>query len=600
MEDDESIPQAIAARFTLRARVGEWWVEATGPITQGRHLSLARAITARLLMWVPVVVVAILLAGILGAYGFIRWRTGDLALRALEAAREGNFRMASMLVASAERLGREDPRVLHARAVVETRRGNPQSPAMWEKLAAGFRLNPEDIRLKSLAMTAFGSDLQHEAAIAALENAGLAGEAETRRAERMMRLGDYDAALRHSRAAVSATDSPETRLALAQLLARRHGPLLADPRRATPVDFAAADEIAALVDSLADTPLSGEAIAFGLSVPRVAPVARRRWADLAMEAPSPSNPALLAAADVLIRGGWKSIDSMRARLTPVFSDAPVHRRAAFAAFLTAHGLPREALPLVSAEEGSRDLSAFRARTAALAATGQWGEMLAMTDLPGGIPEDMRQLTRARAARQLGREGLLHLSVSAAFAHGLRTGSLPVVLELVDAEGERELADELLLAACGEPGQADAAFRAARERFGRRGQFASLAAARQRAAAASPQSPSVRDDRSRAELLAGRPVDPGVTAAALQENPADIDRRITHALALVRVGRPSEAWEMFDDITVFFHGLTPGQQAVIATLAAARGDEQLAGELAGLIDIALLDDAELVLLAPLRR
>jgi hypothetical protein len=319
-----------------------------------------------------------------------------------------------------------------------------------------------------------------------------------------------------------------------------------------------------------------------------------------MEAPSPSNPALLGAADVLIRGGWKSIDSMRARLTPVFSDAPVHRRAAFAAFLTAHGLPREALSLVSAEEGARDLSGFRARTAALEATGQWGEMLAMTDLPGGIPEDMRQLTKARAARQLGREGLLHLSVSAAVAHGLRTGSLAGVLELVDAEGERELADELLLAACGEPGQADAAFRTARERFGRRGQFASLATARQRAAAAAPQAPSVRDDLRRAELLADRPVDPRVTAEALEEEPSDVDRRITHALALMRAGRPSEAWAMFHDTTVFFHRLTPGQQAVIAVLAAARGDEQLARELAGSIDLAGLEDDELVLLAPLRR
>lgn len=599
MEDDDSSPEAVGSHLTLRARMTEWWTEATSPITQGPHLSMARAVMARIFMWIPLLVAVALLAGIAGGFVFVRWRAADLAGKSVALAREGNLRMAALLAASAARLRSGDPGVLHARALVETLRDNPQSPAFWEAMPGEFPLIPEDLLLKSRAMTRFGSDAQHQAAIAALEDSGFSTEAEARNAERRLARRDYDAALRHARGAAASGD-PQHRFALARLLATRHGPLLAAPGRAAAIDFAAAEEITLIVDSLADTPLRHEAVAFGLGVPQIDLDARRRWAELVMNEPSPHNPALLAAADVLIGSGVQNIRDLSNLLTPLFRDAPLDRRSAFAAFLALQGLPGEGLSLVGADEAARDPAAFSARSAALAATGQWEEALALTNVRGALPEDLRLLARARAARQLGRDGLCRMSVSAAVTHGLRAGNLADVLRSADAAGERTLADEFLLAACGEPGQAGAAFRAARERFGRRGQFASLADARGRATAAAPRAPSVEDNRRRLDLLAGCPVDPAVTAAALAEDPFDTDHRITHALALMRDGRPQEAWEVFDDVTLFFHTLTPGQQAVIAALADAKGESRLAAELAGVIDLSLLQDAELILLAPLRQ
>jgi hypothetical protein len=599
VEDDNSIPEAVGARLPLRVKIAEWWTEATGPVTQSPHLSMTRAFMARVFMWIPVLVVAALLAGIVGGFVFIRWRAADLAGKSVALAREGNLRMATLLAASAERLHSGDPRVLHARALVETLRDNPQSPALWEAMPREFPLTPEDLLLKARAMTRFGSDAQHRVAIELLEGSGLSTEAEARNAERRLARRDYDEALRHARGAAASGD-PQHRLALAQLLATRHGPLLADPRRATAIDFAAAEEITLLVDSLADTSLRDEAVAFGLGVPQIETDARLRWALMVMKEPSPHNPALLAAADVLIGSGAQNIRDVSNLLTPLFRDAPLDRRSAFAAFLAWQGLPGEALSFVDADEAARDPAAFRARSAALAATGQWEEALALTNLTGTLPEDLRLLARAHAARQLGRDGLCRMSVSAAVTHGLRAGNLAGVLRSADAAGERTLADEFLLAACADPGQAGAAFRAARDRFGRRGQFASLADARGRATAAAPRAPSLEDDRRRLDLLAGRPVDPSLTAATLAEDPFDTDYRVTHALALMRDGRPQEAWEVFEDVTLFFHSLAPGQQAVIAALADAKGEARLAAELAGAIDLSLLPDAELVLLAPLRQ
>ncbi len=586
-------------RLPLRVRLREWWQEATGPLTQGRHLSMTKAVFARLLMWVPVAVVILLLSGVAAVWLFTGWRAGDLAAKAVHNAELGNLRMARVQVESARRLRAGDPRVLRAAAMIETKAGNPAAPAAWEALPQGTKLDDEELREQAVAMARFGSDEQYERALAQLAEAGLGASVSARRAERRNARGDLGRAIDYARAARTGDDTPEYRLFLARLLAARHGPLLQDPSRTTEEDTAAMEEIATLVESLTDTPLRDQALALGIQAPLLPPEQRVAWARAAFDNLQPANPALLPAAYALRDFGDLSAGELRSQLTVPYLNAPLPAQAAFAAFLTASGLPQAALEVVSAKEAAQDADAFDARARALAAAGQWEEMLALAETGGNVPEALREITRAEAAARLGRAGVVQKSVPLAVRAALREGSWLRVLPRTDAMGEGERTDAALIELCGDAGQADFVFAIARERFGRRGQFASLQAARERAAQAAADSSAVRDDRRYTDLLAGRTVDPEETAAALAENRTDLDHRMTHAFALLQAGQPQEAWAVFDDFTVFFDELRPGHQAVMCAIVAAKGDPELAAKAARKIDIALLSPAEYLLIAELR-
>ena len=587
------------AKLPLRDRLREWWLEATGPVRQEHHLSMTKAVFARLLMWTPVAVVVLLVFGIVAAWFFTGWRAGDLAAKAVHNAELGNLRVARLQVESARRLRGDDVRILRASALIETKAGNPAAPSAWEALPEGLKLDKEELREKAVAMTRFGTDEQHEKALEALAEAGLGADASARRAERRNVQGDLRRAIDYARAARAADDTPEHRLFLARLLAARHGPLLQDPSRTTEEDVAAMGEIATLVESLTDTPLRDQALALGIQAPLLPQEQRVAWARAAFDRLQPSNPALLPAAYALRDFGGVPAGELRSQLTLPYVNAPLPAQAALAAFLTASGLPQAALEVVSAKEAAQDADVFDARARALAAAGQWEEVLALAESGGNVPEALREITRSEAAVRLGRVGVPQKSVPLAVRAGMREGSWPLVLQRADAMGEGERIDAALIELCADPGQADFVFTIARERFGRRGQFASLQAARERAAQAAADSAAVRDDRRCTALLAGLPVNPVETAASLAAHPTDLDHRMTHAFALLRAGRPLEAWAAFDDFTVFYDELRPGHQAVMAAIVAAKGDPELAEKAARKIDIDLLSPEEYLLIAELR-
>jgi hypothetical protein len=587
------------ARLPLRVRLREWWQEATGPLTQGHHLSMSKAVFARLLMWVPVAVVVLLLSGLAVVWLFTGWRAGDLAGKAMRNAEQGNFRLALLQTASAQSLRPRDERVLRARALVETLAGNPAAPSFWEAVPSGAVLFEHELRHKSVAMTRFGSDEQHEKILAELAQAGLGAEAAVRRAERRSAQRDLGRAIAYAREAQAEDDTPEHRLFLARLLAARHGPLLQDPRRTTAEDVAAMEEITQLVDSLVDTPLLHQALALGIRAPRLDPAKRVEWARVAFADKSATNPALLPAAYALRDFDDVTPEQLRSRLTLPFLHAPLPAQAAFADFLHASGLPEAALEVVSEAEAKQDAAAFEVRARALAATGAWEEMLALVETVGPVPEALRQITRAEAARPLGRRGVTDKSVRLAVRAAVREGSLPLVLERADTLGERAAADSALIELCGDAGQADYVFAVARTRFGARGQFESSQAAYERARAAAPEGLTVRDHRRYLDLIEGRKVDPAETAAALAFAPTDLGHRMTHALALWRSGQPREAWAVFDDFTVFYDELPPGYQAVICAIVAAQGDEALAERAAQVIDIERLSPGEYLLIGKWR-
>jgi hypothetical protein len=587
------------AKLPLRDRLREWWLEATGPVRQEHHLSMTKAVFARLLMWTPVAVVVLLVFGIVAAWFFTGWRAGDLAAKAMHSAGRGDLRVARLQVESARRLRGDDVRILRASALIETRAGNPAAPSAWEALPEGLKLSNDELREKAVAMTRFGTDEQHEKALEVLAEAGLGADASARRAERRNARGDLARAIDYARTARAADDTPQHRLFLARLLAARHGPLLLDPRRITEEDAVAMDEITALVDSLLDTPLRHEALSLGVRAPLLPAEKRVAWARSAFEDLQPSNPALLPAAYALRDFGDMTAEALRSQLTLPFLGAPLEAQAAFASFLTESGLPRAALDVVSAKDAAQNAAAFDARVRALAETGQWEEVLVTAEAGGNAPEALREMTRAEAAGKLGRPGVAEKSVPQAIRAAVREGSLVPALERADAMGERARADATLMELCADPGQADYLFAVIRDRFARRGQFASLDNAYAKVSTVAPEAAPARDYKNYAALLAGLPVNPVETATSLAAHPTDLDHRMTHAFALLRAGRPLEAWAAFDDFTVFYDELRPGHQAVMAAIVAAKGDPELAEKAARKIDIDLLSPEEYLLIAELR-
>ena len=175
----------------------------------------------------------------------------------------------------------------------------------------------------------------------------------------------------------------------------------------------------------------------------------------------------------------------------------------------------------------------------------------------------------------------------------------VTLGILDEAGFREAADAEIIVLCGEAETADAMLQLARQRFTRSGQPASLQSAFEAAAAASPRSPTVEDLRRYGQLLSGEAVDLEETSEALAAAPTDVNVRFTHALALLKAGRSSDALAVFNDFDVFVEQTPPGQQAVAAAIFAANGKELAARRLAVSLDPHLLAPGEFALIAPLR-
>ena len=178
-----------------------------------------------------------------------------------------------------------------------------------------------------------------------------------------------------------------------------------------------------------------------------------------MKNASPANPALLPAAEYLVRSGAVSAEEMKTELRPLYDTASLAQRADFALWLSRQGMPKEGLTLITTQEASDDLSAFLARTDALARLSNWQGVLETTE---------RQLR-------------------------------PMLASL-DSIGAGTAADAELERLCANPEMADAAFTLLRERVGRTGGTAALEAAYKRAAEAAPGTPAVLDHGRYLELF----------------------------------------------------------------------------------------------------
>lgn len=591
----ESLPRRVWSSVTDFFL--HWWKDATGPFGKS-GLTPLREFFRRLLLWMPVLVLVTVTIGALGFYFFTGWRARDLTAKALANAEAGNARFARLQVASAANLRPNDPDVKRAAALIESRLGNPGAVAMWEEVTAGTKLTGDEIDARAEVMTLHGNDAQFADAIAALEAQGAADRAAELRSRRSLGRGDMAQAIAQARAAVSSNDEPRLRLQLLQLLARRHGVFLASGTRAGAQDLAAAREMVALMDGLIDTPVSDEALAFGLEASYFPAGKKSAWAEAAWRNPLASNPALLPAAEFLAASGTETPEALYNKLNILYIGAPLPQQADFARWMLRRGMNDQVLVTASAAEAAQDEAMFGLRASALGELGRWEEVYQLADAPSKAPDAVRLLVKSRAARELGRRGEADELARTALQSSVADGRVLQALELADQQDLRSLADEAIVQMCGNAAVTDGAFRLARDRFGRRGQFATLDQAYAAARQASPSATSVRDYGIYLDLLAGSGVDPSVTAEAVAANPTDVSARFNHALALLKAGQGSEALAVFEDFDVIVDQLPPGLRAVSAAVLHAGGDPNAVVVVRG-IDPDLLTPAEYALIAPLR-
>ncbi len=571
----------------------------------------------RLLKALKVLAVALVVLACLAAAGFYffqGWRARDLASKAVENFEHGNFRIAWLQINSARDVRADSPAVLRASAMIESGFGMRSGFDFWNRLAAIGGLTTADLEPRARAAARFGTDEQFEQAARELEASGDKSAARRLRSARQLLRGNMDKAIDELRSLVSEDNDPLMKLDLAKLLLQRHADDLARVRNKQSEQVAT--ELIGIVNSLLDTPASMQALAFGLTFLLPGQSEQARWARVAMDDPQPSNPALLPAATVMIDLGKANAAEMHLKLRPVFDAAPLDRRAAFSVWLTRHGMPREALSLITSQESAESGEAFYARVEALAKLENWNALIETAEVGGNVPDYVRLVSKARAEYALGRGAQSGAkSVGDAMRSSARAGALPAVVQASDAIGAGDVVDSVLVELSGVPGVAPRAFRLAKERFSLRGTAGTslLSASHQRALAVAPDDVSVQDYSRYVKMLdfmtsskantksVERPlaVDPAETAAAVASEPSDTAIRATHALALLQAGHPGDALSAFGDITLFFGRMPPGSQAVICAALAASGRQEDARRLAKAIDQQLLVPGEKELIKDLR-
>ena len=550
-------------------------------------------------LWLIALLAAALAYG--GYHLFTGWRARDLAGKARESFEKGNYRMAWVQAQSARDLRPNDPEVLRTSAILEAKFGRPEALASLQLLAANNALGEEEIREKANVAARFGSEVEFEESVRKLEDMGAVAEAASLRTARAMQRRDLDRAIKEARRTLEKSDTPENRLELARLLGKRHGHVAGKIGRPAAEDVPALEEIVGIIDGLQSGAMAETALALGLGATPADVQSKKRWAEAGMKNVSASNPALLPAAEFLVRSGGSTPEDMRALLRPVYDAASLAQRADFSLWLSRQGMPKEALTLVTAQEAADNLSAFLARTDALGKLSNWQGILTTADNAEKVPDSLRQLTRVwaltnmNAAEESAKRKPLAPVVEAAVQAAASEKQLRPMLSSLDSIGAGAMAEAELARLCAYPGTADAAFSLLRERVGRTGGTGALDAAYESAKKAAPNAPSVLDHGRYLELFRGLQLAAEDTTAAIAAQPAEVAPRVTHALFMLRKNDPAAAKATFDDVTVFFDQMSPAQQAVVAAYTAGTGDMALARMMRGVIQTDVLTAGEIAIL-----
>lgn len=518
----------------------------------------------------PIVAVAAVVLGAASLPFYAGWRARDLISKAVASAKSGNIELALLQAESATGLCGRDPAVRRGSIFVRSIAGDPQAAALWTNLAETTVLTAEEALVRARVAATRAPDAEFDKAMACLEEVGLKHRIAVFRAARALTRGNLAAAVDVTRDAVKNGGGADEKLALLELLIKRYGPLLAHASAPSTEGRAAVAEMSGLVDDLCHSTCSRRALDLGLRlVPAPAPKAEE-WARIALQDASPANASMLAAAQTMIRLGKGSARDFFCQLSPVFAGAPANQKAVFSRWLGSQGMWDQAASLLGARELASHAEAYLAKAEALAGAKCWTELLAISETEGSAPSSLRLAFAAAASAGLGHPGRASALFSEAVRTGLRDGRFPQVHRVADRIGAGGDIDRELIRLCAEAAVAEEAFCAARKRFGRRGDSASLDAAWKNASEVVPRSAAVQDYRWRLQLLAGEEVDARETEIAVSRAPADVGLRLTHALALLKQGRAADALASFHDLDVFVEELSPADRSVVAAVYEANG------------------------------
>lgn len=573
-----------------RARSGRgewlvnWWREATGPINWDYHLTPTRAMVRRIFLWVPVAVLLSSIAGGTGFYFFTGWRARDLAAKAEASAKSGNFNAARVQMLSAENLRKNDPAVKRASALVRSKFNDPEAPGHWLQLAEAGAISPEDAQEWARVALETGNQASFKAALGWIEKQGDATLAAALRAKQARRAGNLAQSISEARVAAE-SGRADDRLALVRVLVERYSPSLATDSP-PPASREAAREIAENVAALQGTPQGNEALAMTLGTIPFENDQVRGWAESVLANPSPENPALFPAATYVVSQGDDPAQ-LAPRLSAALAGATPRLQARLAEWLTANGRAEDALLLITPAKASRDAGAYMARAATLEQLERWDDLLAMSEAASPLPDSLRLAWRALAASKSDKKGVASQSLAESLRAAAREGQLRAALTLAERAGQRGPADEILVGMCADPAVAEEVFAGVRNRFSHSGRHQSLDRAFQAARSSVPSSWVVQDYGRRSQLLAGETIDPAVTAAAVQEQPANESLRFTHALALLQAGRPQDALGVFHDIDILVSSSPPSDQVIAAAVFTANGLTDHAARVRSLIDLEIL-------------
>lgn len=237
--------------------------------------------------------------------------------------------------------------------------------------------------------------------------------------------------------------------------------------------------------------------------------------------------------------------------------------------------------------GTSDAAAndFLAEVAALAREAKWDEVTALAGQEAkDVPPSLRTLVKAVAAYQTRDSAGGTALLRTALEESARTQRLPIMLQMADKFGRGLEADELLLALCEDKRLAPAAFAAARPRFSQSGKLVALEQAFTRARASAPRDATIVDYARYLRLLDGQAVSADATAKAVSANPLNPIARTTHALALLRADRRTEAKSVIEVVKMDPVQLPPGVLAVAAAVYAANNDSDTADKLIAFIKV----------------
>jgi len=537
-----------------------------------------------------IVAVLVLALGAVVLHFALGWRAKDLARKARESFDKGDYRTAFLQLFSARTLRKDDTAVVRSGAVLEGRIGSKESLELWDQLARQVELSDDDRLERTVATLRLGTDEQFSRSVREFEQAGDPAKASALKVARLVIRGDMDGAVAEARRGAEVSGDPYLRLDVAKLLHQRHRVASSGD----PAAFEGRREMVAVIDSLLGTPAEEQALTFGLGNLTLPDDVRERWVAGAMKDFSADNLALLPAIDAQVRAGTYTPEQVYSMLLPVFKSAPRDRRASLALWLANNGLAAKSLKLLTFEDAIADETVFAVRVNALALEKQWDELNRTVDA-ASVPESLRAITRAQAAAALGRLDGRDASVRLAISAAAREGKLEPIVAAADGLGATAAANEELLVLCGNAGTAHAAFYLLRDRLGRTVGTKGLAEAYARAKTAAPDAPSVRDFARYLTMYEGGMPTFSETAAAVAEAPGSIPARVNHALLLLRYSKFDEAKGAFNGVTIFYPELPAAQQAVIAAVAGANGEKDLAGQLRAAINIKILDAKEKALL-----